>query len=138
MIETITLGGHAFCLKPLTLGALRPLLDALDAMAGAGGGTMPGNMIDAAARILQAGLAAAQPEVTLDDVLALEATVPEVNAAVAAVLRVAGLIPPGESKSAEPKPGEAQPVATTSDPGSAPSTAPSPPAAAIPTETSTA
>jgi hypothetical protein len=138
MTETITLGGREFRLKPLTLGALRPLLDALDTVSSAGGGAMPGNMIDAAARVLQAGLAAAQPEVTLDDLLALEVTVPEVNAAVAAVLRVAGLIPPGESRSAEPKPGEARPVVERSETSSAQSTAPSPPAAAIPIETSTA
>ena len=124
MTETITLGGRDFALRPLTIGQLRPLLDALDTVSGAGGGSM----IDAAARILHAGLAAAQPELTLDEVLAIAATVPEVNAAVAAVLRVAGLIPQQASA-----PGEAAPVASLSEPGSAPSTAPSPPAAATPT-----
>src|SRR5436305_1272179 len=57
MTETIILGGREFRLKPLTLGQLRPLLDALDAVSGAGGRAM----IDAAARILHAGLAAAPP-----------------------------------------------------------------------------
>lgn len=123
MTETVTLGGREFRLKPLTLGQLRPLLDALDALPVAGGGAASGNFVDAAVRILQAGFAAAQPGLTLGDVLALEATVPEVNAAVAAVLRVAGLVPQGE----------AAPVASPSDPGSVPFTAPSPPAAAIPT-----
>jgi len=123
MTETLTLGGRGFTLRPLTLGQLRPLLDALDGLSGAGG-----NMIDAAARILQAGLAAAQPELTLGDILALEATVPEVNTAVAAILRVAGLVPSGGAG-----PGEEAPVASPSEPGSAPSMAPSPPAASIPT-----
>lgn len=129
MTETITLGGREFRLQPLTLGQLRPLLDALGSAAGAATGAsgMSGNMIDAAARILLAGLAGAHPELTLDDVLALEATVTEINAAVAAVLRVAGLVPQADARS-----GEAGPVATISEPGSAPSMAPSPPAAATP------
>ena len=37
MTETITLGGREFALRPLTLGQLRHLLDALDSMAGASG-----------------------------------------------------------------------------------------------------
>ena len=123
MTETVTLGGRDFTVRPLTLGQLRPLLDAVDALSG----SVAGAMIDAAAKILHAGLGAAQPELTLDDVLALEATVPEINTAVAAVLRVAGLVPSGGAG-----PGEAAPVASPSEPGSAQSTAPSPPAAAIP------
>jgi hypothetical protein len=134
MTETITLGGRQFRLKPLTLGELRPLLDALDAVSGASGGAM----IDAAARILQAGLAGAHPDLRLDEVLALEATMAEINAAVAAVLRLAGLVPQGASQPGEQPPGEAKPVATLCKPGSAPSTAPSPPAAATPTARSTA
>ena len=124
MTETITLGGREFRLQPLTLGQLRPLLDALDTATGASGGTM----IDAAARILLAGLAAVHPDLSLDDVLALQATVAEIYAAVAAVLRVAGLVPQTDIRS-----GEAGPVATISEPGSAPFTAPSPPAASTPT-----
>jgi hypothetical protein len=131
MIQTITLGGRDFRLKPLTLGQLRPLLDALDAASAVA--APPGNMIDTAVRILQAGLAGAHPNLTPDELLALEATVAEVNAAVAAVLRLAGLVPREESP-----PGEAGPVAERSASGSACSTAPSPPAAAIPTAQSMA
>ena len=93
MTDTITLGGREFRLKPLTLGELRPLLDALDAASGAVGGTM----IEAAARVLHAGLAAANPGLVVDDLLALEATVPELNRAVAAVLQAAGLVAAGEA-----------------------------------------
>jgi hypothetical protein len=71
-----------------------------------------------------------QPDMTADRVLDLEAGVDELNLAVAAILRVAGLRPPEDAQ------GEARPVAS---PGagpatsSAPSTAPSPPAASTPT-----
>lgn len=97
MTDTITLGGREFRLKPLTLGELRPLLDALDAASGAAGGAM----VEAAARVLHAGLAAANPGLALDEMLALEAGIGELNDAVAAVLRVAGLVP-----QQEPLPGE--------------------------------
>ena len=133
MTDTVTLGGRVFRLQPLTLGQLRPLLDALDALSGTGGAAMPGSFIDAAARILQAGLAAAEPGLTIDEVLALAAPIGEVNAAVAAILRLAGLLP-----QKEPRPGEPAPAASPSAPGSPPFTAPSPPAAAIPIAPSTA
>ncbi len=92
MSETITLGGRSFALRPLRLGELRPLLDALDAIAGKSGGAL----IDAAVAVVHAGLRAADPALEVDDILALEATIDELNAAVAAVLRLAGLVPPGE------------------------------------------
>ncbi|HZT87382.1 MAG TPA: hypothetical protein VFA12_05385 [Stellaceae bacterium] len=113
--ETISLGGTNYAVPPLRLGQLRLLLDALDEMAGKSGGAL----VEAAAKIIHAGLLQANPQLTLDDVLGLTATIDEVNAAVAAVIRVAGLKPAGE----------AAPVAA----GSATSTPPSPPAAAIPT-----
>ncbi len=123
MTETLTLGGRDFELRPLKLGQLRGLLDALDEMTGKSGGAL----IDAAAKVVAAGLAPAQPDLDPAAVLDLKATIEELNAAVTAVLRIAGLTPVGE----------AMPVAI-SDPNSAPSTAPSPPAAAIPTGSSTA
>lgn len=123
MSEKIKLGGKEFDIRPLKLGQLRGLLDALDEMGGKSGG----GLIDAAAKVLVAGLAPGCPDLTVDAVLDLEATIDELNRAVAAVLKVAGLSPSGE----------AEPVAT-SDPNSAPSMAPSPPAAdTIPAETST-
>lgn len=123
--NTIRLGGREFYLRPLTLGELRPVLDALDAAAGASGGAL----IDAAARVIQAGLAAAHPELGVEDILALEASLDEANAAVAAILGAAGLM----------KLGEARPAATeTAGPRSPASTAPSSPGADTSTARSTA
>jgi hypothetical protein len=78
-----------------------------------------GGLVEAAAKVIHAGLVQTNPQLTLDDVLAMTATIEEVNAAVAAIIRVAGLKPVGE----------AAPVATASPE----SMAPSPPAAATPT-----
>ena len=122
MSETITLGGRNFALRPLTLGELRPLLDALDAMTGKSGGAL----IDGAARLVHAALARGYPDLALDDILGLEASLDELNGAVAAVLRLAGLVrvdggPVGEAA-----------AASVPAPGSPPSMAPSLPAAAIP------
>jgi hypothetical protein len=130
MTDTIRLGGREFALRPPTLGQLRQLLDALDDMAGASGG----GLIDAAARLVRAGLAASHPELTVEAVLDCTASLSELNAAVAAILRLAGLHPK------EPGSGEAGPVASAAATAgaipassSAPSMAPSPPAAATPT-----
>ncbi len=124
---TITLGGKQFEVRPLKLGQLRHLLDALDGMTGKSGGAL----IDAAAQVVAAGLVPAHPDLIADAVLDLEATIEELNAAVAAILSVAGLHPAGE----------APPVASMGnipESSSAPSTALSPPAAAMPTGSSTA
>jgi hypothetical protein len=125
MTEMIRLGGREFALRPLTLGQLRHLLDALDEMSGASGGAL----IDAAAKLVKAGLAASHPELTVEAVLDCAASLPELNAAVAAILQMAGLHPAGEAGPvASATTGAAIPA-----PSSAPSTAPSPPAAATPT-----
>jgi hypothetical protein len=126
MTESMILGGRRFEIRPLKLGQMRRLLDALDDMTGKSGGAL----IEAAARVVTAGLAPAHPDLTADAVLDLEATIEELNATVAAVLRVAGLT----------QSGEAEPVASPEKPSedsSAPFTAPSPPAALIPTGSST-
>jgi len=129
MTEMISLGGRDFTLRPPTLGQLRHLLDALDEMAGASGGAL----IDAAAKLVAAGLAAAHPEITVAAVLDCTATLAELNTAVAAILKLAGLSPVGEDR----------PVAMSAAvkmapmPSSALSTPPSPPAAATATATST-
>lgn len=125
MTENITLGGREFQLRPLKLGQLRLVVDALDHMAGKTGGAL----IAAAAELVAAGLAPAHPEIDPPAVLDLEASLDELNAAVAAVLRIAGLQPQGDM------PGELPPVAGgAAAPGgsSAGSTRPSPPAAATP------
>ncbi|HTV87995.1 MAG TPA: hypothetical protein VME41_03170 [Stellaceae bacterium] len=121
MRETITLGGRTFQLRPLKLGQLRRLVDALDAMGGQSGGAL----IAAAADVVVAGLAPAHPDLSAEALLDLEAGVAELNEAVAAVLRVAGLRPAADTAA-----GEAGPVAEKAPAmRSAPSTAPSPPAA---------
>jgi hypothetical protein len=99
---TIRLGGRDFRVEPLKLGQLRGLLDALDDLSGKTGGAV----VDAAARVIQAGLARTAPEMTVDAVLELEATMDEVTAAVSAILKAAGLSRPDGVK-----PGEAAPVA---------------------------
>ncbi len=91
---TITLGGRDFAIEPLKLGQLRALLDALDDLSGKTGGAV----IDAAARVIQAGLARAMPELTLDAVLEFDATMNEVTVAVAVILSVAGLSRAGEAE----------------------------------------
>ena len=136
MTETTTLGGRRFEIRPLKLGQLRHLLDALDDMTGKSGGAL----IEAAAKVVAAGLAPAQPDLTADAVLDIEATIEELNAAVSAILRVAGLHPMGNAPG-ESAQGEARPVANPEEnPGSSsvPFTAPSPPAAVMPTGSSTA
>src|SRR5260370_30202892 len=126
MTETIRLGARDFELRPLTLGQLRHLLDALDAMAGKSGGAL----IDAAAEVVTAGLAAAHPDLTADMVLGCEASLAELNAAVAAILTMAGLHPVGEARPVASPGTMARETPATA---SAPSTPPSPPAAAMPT-----
>jgi hypothetical protein len=103
MPVTITLGGREFAVEPLRLGQLRGLLDALDDLSGKTGGAV----IDAAARMIQAGLARSMPELTFDGVLELEATMEEVTAAVSVILSAAGL-----SRQEGSQPGEAAPVAS--------------------------
>jgi hypothetical protein len=140
MTESVTLGGRRFDARPLKLGQLRHLLDALEGMTGKSGGAL----IEAAATVVTAGLAPAHPDLTADAVLDLEATIEELNAVVAAILRIAGLHPADNSQGETPR-GEARPVASPGAisgeiPGSssAPFTAPSPPAAGMPTGSSTA
>lgn len=135
MAETILLGGLRLEVRPLKLGQLRHVVDALEEMASKSGG----GLIEAAARIVAAGLAPAHPELTAERVLDLEASIEQLNDAVAAVLRTAGLRRPENGAGAQIM-GEPQPVASPmmiqgAAPGSSspPSTALSPPAVAIPT-----
>jgi hypothetical protein len=131
MTETVTLGGRQFELRPLKLGQLRHVLDALDALAGKSGGAL----IEAAAHIVAAGLAPAHPDIDSAAVLDLQAGLEELNAAVAAILRAAGLTPMGEAGSPDGRkadPGTASEAAAPAG-SSPPSTPPSPPAAATAT-----
>ena len=56
--KTIRLGDREFAIAPRKLGQLRGLLDALDDLAGKTGGAV----VDAAARVIQAGLVRAGPQ----------------------------------------------------------------------------
>jgi|HubBroStandDraft_4_1064222.scaffolds.fasta_scaffold1506218_1 hypothetical protein len=132
----ITLGGRELAIEPLKLGQLRGLLDALDDLSGKTGGAV----VDAAARVIQAGLARAMPDLTLAEVLEFEATMDEVTAAVATILGAAGLsrangAPPGEAAPVAKREGRA-PAETAN--GSPRSTPPSPPAAPTRSPSSTA
>jgi hypothetical protein len=140
MAEMIVLGGLHLEVRPLKLGQLRHVLDALEEMVGKSGG----RLIEAAARVVAAGLAPAHPELTADKVLDLEAGIEQLNDAVSAILWTAGLRRPENGPRTQNAGaqimGEAQPVASPgANPGadressSLPSTAPSPPAAATPT-----
>lgn len=114
--EKIALGAMRLELRPLKLGQLRHVLDALNEMVG----KSEGDQIVVAAKILAAGVAPAHPDMTAEQVLDTEATLEELRDAVAAVLRVAGLRS-AETGEAEPQPGQTLPTFT----------ALSPPAAAI-------
>jgi hypothetical protein len=118
----VRLAGRDFAIRPLTLGQLRVVLEVVAALPGKGGG----DLVEAAARIIQAGVSRDDPALTLDAVLGMEASLDEVNAAVAAILQAAGLKAAGLGPS-----GEAVPAATAA-PSSPASTAPSPPAAGTP------
>ena len=98
MREMIVLGGLHLEIRPLKLGQLRHVLDALEEMASKSGG----GLIDAAARVVAAGLAPAHPELTAERVLDLEASIEQLNEAVAAVLRTTGLRRPEDGAGAQP------------------------------------
>src|SRR3954470_4749145 len=100
MSETIAIGGRSFEGRPLKLGQLRHVFDALEEMTGKSGG----GLIEAAAKVVAAGLQPAHPGLGAETGLDLEAGIDELNGAVAAILRLAGLHP------RETAPGEGAPV----------------------------
>lgn len=87
MKHKIMLGGHEYPIEPLKLGQLRALLDALDDLSGKSGA----QVVDAAVRVISAGLARTKPEMTVDALLDLEATMDDLTAAVGVILELAGL-----------------------------------------------
>src|SRR3954471_3904037 len=111
VLEANMLGGLRLEICPLKLGQLRHVLDALEDMAGKSGG----GLVEAAVRVIAAGLAPAHPELTAERILDLEAGIEQLNDAVAAVLRTAGLrrpdIDPGAQTAGAQIMGEIQPVA---------------------------
>lgn len=116
---TIRLGTRDFQIAPLTIGQLRQLLDAIEAVQSSSGGAQ----IEASAKIIHAGLASSEPNVTFDEILGIVAPVDEIQAAVAAILKLAGLGP------REPTAGEAKPATVeASETGLPGSTLNSPPA----------
>ncbi len=96
---TVTLGGRAFTLRPLTLGQLRTILPAFVRAAN----LADAESIDAAIDILAAALSRDAPEMTRDALLGTEILPAELIAAVDAVARLSGLVasegtPSGEEK----------------------------------------
>lgn len=97
---TITLGGREIEVRPLKLGAMRGLLDALDAMQGKEGG----QTIEAAVDVLLKGLPHAT-DLTAEMLLnELDITLEQMNAAVETVIRVAGRLKPRQPGEAKPQP----------------------------------
>src|SRR4051794_21866947 len=97
MTEAIFLGSLRLEVRPLKLGQLRHVLDELEDMTGKSGG----ELIEAAARVIAAGLAPAHPELTVERLLDVEASIEQLNEAVAAVLRIAGLRRPDNGRAAQ-------------------------------------
>lgn len=90
MAETetiITLGGKRYAIRPLTIGQLSKILPAFAkayAMQGEGA-------VDAALTIIAAALARDHAELTMNDLMGHEATVPELLAATTTIGRLSGL-----------------------------------------------
>jgi len=91
---TITLGGAAFAVRPLTLRQFRGVLPAF-ARAGATGAE---DGVDAAVEIIAAALSRDHPEMTREALLDREASVQELAEAVTAVARLSGLVAVGEAQ----------------------------------------
>ena len=104
--EKIKVGALTLEVRPLKLGQLRHLLDALQTMAGKSGGAL----IETGAGVIVAGVAPAHPDVTADMILDQESSLDQFNEAVATVLRVAGLRQ--NAGEAEPQPEQAWAAST--------------------------
>lgn len=97
MATMIILGGLQLEVRPLKLGQLRYVIDALEDMTGKSGG----ELIEAAVRVVAAGLTPSHPELTSEKILDLEVSVEQLNEAVAVILRVAGLRRPENGAGAQ-------------------------------------
>lgn len=85
---TLSLGDEKYTIKPLRIGQLRELVEAV------GNGTA-GNPVDRAASVLKAALAKDYPSVDVMDIPG--GTLQELSDAANAVLKFSGLIPQGAS-----------------------------------------
>lgn len=96
---TLTLGGREFKVRTLKLGQMRGFLGALDELQDKKGA----DSIDAAAKLLVLGL----PEegLTENDILDLDASLDELNLAVAFIIREAGRLKAAEPGEVAPQPG---------------------------------
>lgn len=94
----ITLGGRELSVRPLKLGQLRGLMDALNEMQDKTGGAS----IDAAAKLVSIGLP--HENLSIDEILESDAALDELNEAVATVIRVAGRLKARDTGEAEPQP----------------------------------
>jgi hypothetical protein len=102
-MTTITLGGRAYALRPLTLGQLRGVLPAFARAAG----LAQEDAIDAAIDILAAALTRDHPALTRDALLGIEMKPAELIAAVDAIARLSGLVAEEGGPSGEGPLGEA-------------------------------
>lgn len=93
-MESITLGMQEFAIPKLRLGQIRTILEETAKAPGLTGGAV----IDVSARIIEAGLSRSNPTMTYAAILDSEATLEEVNAAVALIIKAAGLAPSGEAQ----------------------------------------
>ena len=84
---TITLGGRAFAVRPLTIGQFREIYPAV--FKGAGLASEEG--YDEAIRCIAGALRRDHPEMTFDALLDLETDIDELSRAFIAIMRLSGL-----------------------------------------------
>lgn len=89
---TITLARKAYPVRPLTLGQLRRLSIGIRKAPPADPEAAEEWAFDQALDVIAAALERDHPEVTRAALLGLEATLPEMNAASLAILRLSGLV----------------------------------------------
>lgn len=99
---TINLGGRSFAVRPLTLRQLQVIMPEFEKMRTGG----PGDSVGSSVKILSAAMSRADPSMTIEAVMDLEATMPEVLIAVGQIGSLSGLVKPGEVKAAAPSTGE--------------------------------
>lgn len=90
---TLRLGDKKFILERPTLGDLRHIVDALDALTSGAPDRTGGAMIEASAIFVCAGLQPGHPGLTVDELLAIKCSVAELNAAVQLVIDNCGMRP---------------------------------------------
>jgi hypothetical protein len=94
----VRLGGQDYRVLPLTLGQLRRILPAFSRAATAlSSGALNDAAMEALIDILHEALSRANPEMTRERLLGIEATLEELAAAQTMIAELSGLIRPGEA-----------------------------------------